>query len=259
MAMTKSHQLFLQTFMTHGVLNAKQVFHWLKTSTDRYGGEQKDERQQLVDFVHLINNCIKPYGMEIKKVIDEYDGANCYCLVNTTESNITLFATRYSGGELEFFKVLVEMVVLSEHGTVGSIAAVNIVDSLTKKMTKADAEHLLKRLEKDKWISKTQNGKVFLAARTLIELEQYILEMYSESVVKCNLCKRLCIQGDNCSHCVIRIHKHCAQQFFRPQTNNKCPACNKTWNTEESVMASIAGSRVSHKSSTQTGKRKANN
>lgn len=43
-------------------------------------------------------------------------------------------------------------------------------------------------------------GKVTLATRSLIELEQYILEVYSDITETCNVCKRLCVKV-----CILRI------------------------------------------------------
>lgn len=48
----------------------------------------------------------------------------------------------------------VEDIVQSPTGTVGSIAAIDIADNLYKKMSKNDAERLVEKLEKDKWIGK---------------------------------------------------------------------------------------------------------
>lgn len=40
------------------------------------------------------------------------------------------------------------------------------------------------------------HGKISLATRSLLELDQYILEIYQDDVEKCNICKKLCLKVD---------------------------------------------------------------
>ena len=59
------------------------------------------------------------------------------------------------------FNLQVSQIVQSDSGSIGSMAAVNIVDSLTKKMSKSDAEYLLDKLIRDKWIGKVTSFWLF--------------------------------------------------------------------------------------------------
>ncbi|XP_053393735.1 non-structural maintenance of chromosomes element 1 homolog [Mercenaria mercenaria] len=228
MAYRDTHRMFLQSFMSKGILNANDVFKLLQSCCDKYEEPIDDKRQHLLRYVHSINDVIRVFGMEIRKVIDEIDGTSHYGLVNTTETSITLLATSYAENDLQYFKKLVEQIVLSDSGSIGSMAAVNIVDSLTKKMSKSDAEQLLSRLIRDKWIGKLENGCVYIGTRGLLELEQYILEMF-EVAMRCNMCKKLCVQGENCSNCEVKLHNHCAYKFFKDRPVRKCPECQKPW------------------------------
>ncbi|XP_060599076.1 LOW QUALITY PROTEIN: non-structural maintenance of chromosomes element 1 homolog, partial [Ruditapes philippinarum] len=203
--------------------------------------------------------------------------------VNTTETSITLLASSYNENELEFFKKLISQIVLSDNGSIGSMAAVNIVDSLTKKMSKSDAEYLLERLIRDRWIGKVTNlcdfkylfnmfqkmVHVYIGTRGVLELEQYILEMF-ETAVRCNMCKKLCVQGESCSNCEVKIHYHCASKFFKDGSMMKCPECQKPWtitsNSASSSSAAVGGASTESSppssssaaaSSSQSRKRKA--
>ena len=40
-------------------------------------------------------------------------------------------------------------------------------------------------------------GRYYLATRGVLELEQYILDMYQGSAVKCEMCKKVCVQVKN--------------------------------------------------------------
>lgn len=75
------------------------------------------------------------------------------------------------------------------------------------------------------------HGKISLATRSLLELDQYILEIYQDDVEKCNICKKLCLKGQTCPSCGTKLHFHCASKLFEKEENPKCPkqGCKKAW------------------------------
>ncbi|KAL3869497.1 hypothetical protein ACJMK2_042171 [Sinanodonta woodiana] len=265
--MTDSHRLFLQAFMSRGILDAKEVKSLFRTSCEKFktfiADNEEERRHQLTEFVITINNNIKPFHMEIKKGVSEEDGSNYYGLVNISESSITLLASDFTTNELDLFKKLVESIVDSDTGSVGSTDAINLVETLDKKMTRNDAQELLKKLESNKWI-KVMNGQVSLATRAILELEQYIFDMFPAIATRCNMCKKLCLKGQSCDSCPVRLHFHCASKFFSRQEVPKCPAsdCKSPWpralprkDTDQPISSQTDAS--SGGTSTQTRKRKA--
>jgi len=44
---------------------------------------QENRTELLVDFCRLINDNIRPFGMQIKKAIDEHEGKSYYGLVSS--------------------------------------------------------------------------------------------------------------------------------------------------------------------------------
>ncbi|WAR24665.1 NSE1-like protein [Mya arenaria] len=168
-------------------------FHLSIPYYDKEAFSDEEKTQLLLDFCHLINSNISMFGMEIKKACDEMNGKSFYGLVNTTETSVALLSSQYTENELDFVKKLIEEFVKSDRGSIGSIAAMDITDSLPKKM------------------SKTEAGRVYLGIRGLMEMEQYILEMYEEDAVRCNVCKKLCLQGEKCDCCTTKIHNHCSK------------------------------------------------
>lgn len=262
--------MFIQSFMSRGLLNAQDVRALYKKCCEQCNdipNSQEDERTRLQHFVMLINNNIRPFEMEIKKGVSEVDGASFYGLVNTTETSITLLASRYSKDELEFFKKLVELIVNSDTGSLGSIDAVNIADSINR-MSKKDAEDLLDKFENDKWIGQ-DTGRYYLATRGVLELEQYILDMYPGSAVKCEMCKKVCVQGDSCTSCGTKLHFHCGTRYFKGQQDIKCPnsECRAPWTqglarynrTSTAIASTSDANQVTQQETTaQTRKRKAN-
>ena len=238
--MRDSHKLFLQSFMSRGLLDAKEVRQLYKTCclkfNDHYAEKEEDQKQHLLEFVRTINRNIQPFHMEIKKGVSEEEGKSFYCLVCTSDSSITKLASDYTTSEMDFFKRLIEGIIDSDNGEIGSTAALNTTDKLDKKMkkmSKQDAQNLLERLEAQKWI-KINRGRVSLATRSLLELEQYILDVYQMITDKCNVCKRLCVKGQVCDSCSTKLHFHCATRFFQKKENPRCPdpKCGVLWTHE---------------------------
>ncbi|XP_076441280.1 non-structural maintenance of chromosomes element 1 homolog isoform X2 [Babylonia areolata] len=195
--MNQAHKAFLQAFMTKSVQKGKEVKelykHCCEQYSEPYSSVEQERNQQMVTFIRTINTEILPFHLEVKKGICEQDSTNYYCLVNNVENNITRLSSDYTANELEFFKKLVEMIVETE-GCVGSRAALNIVERLDKKMLKQDAEYLLERLCSEQWILQKE-GKVSLSVRSILELNQYIQQVYPDSVKVCNICNLIVLKN----------------------------------------------------------------
>ncbi|ESO87581.1 hypothetical protein LOTGIDRAFT_127737 [Lottia gigantea] len=230
--LNSSHRRFLQSFMSRSVLDAKDVKHLYKNECEVYSSVEEESRRNFTEFVITVNNSIKPFHMEIKKGFSEEDGTNYYCLVSTSDTGITKLASEYTPTELEYYKKLIETIVETEEGYIGSMEALNLVEHLTKtkKMTKTDAENLLQRLQESKWVT-VKNGEISLSTRTILELEMYIKDTYPEITKLCEICKKLCIKGQSCDDCGVKLHIRCATNIFSKQTQRKCPGqnCNAAW------------------------------
>ncbi|XP_071119039.1 non-structural maintenance of chromosomes element 1 homolog [Haliotis cracherodii] len=232
--MNDCHRMFLQKFMSQSLLNAKEVKQLFKQCCDKYSvsisEDDPDAKKRLFEFVRIINANIHQFHMEIKKAISEDDGSNHYGLVNISRTDITKMASDYNQNELEFFKKLVELVVESDDGTVGSIETLNLTEKLEKKISKNDAQDLLDRMSRDQWIAQ-KAGRVSLHTRAVLELEQYIKEYFVEAVKMCNMCNKLCLKGQTCEECGIKIHFHCAVRYFSHREAQKCPSreCGAAW------------------------------
>ncbi|KAL5017578.1 hypothetical protein ScPMuIL_007167 [Solemya velum] len=231
----RSHQMFIQCFMSRGFLDAKEVKHLYKSCCETFGdaylADEEERRKLLLEFVLTINNNLRQFHMEIKKGVSEEDGSNFYGLVNMSDNNITRLASDYTTNELELFKKIVEFIVVeSATGEIGSIEVVNLTEKLDRRMSKNDAENLINRMEEDKWI-RVKQGRISLGTRAILELEQYILSVYPDSATICNLCNKLCLKGQTCGSCDCKLHFHCASRLFRGQDEPKCPkaGCGEIW------------------------------
>ncbi|KAI8773810.1 non-structural maintenance of chromosomes element 1 isoform X2 [Biomphalaria glabrata] len=220
-------QKFLQSFMSKGILDTKEV----KTLLTELN-VPTDSAEELLNLVHSTNEAIAPFNLEIRKGIQEDDGANFYCLVNTVETPISRLSSTYTQSELELFKKLIEQIVDSEDGKIGSLAALSLTDKVEKRIGKEEAQEIFDRFERDKWIRKDRDGKISLSVRSLLELDQYLKDVYSEFIKLCNICSKICLLGDTCANCGIKIHLKCAKSLFSRQGEKKtCPApdCRVVW------------------------------
>ncbi|CAL1531072.1 unnamed protein product [Lymnaea stagnalis] len=224
-------QKFLQTFMSRGILNAKEVKNLRQEI-----GVHAESNDDLIRFVQAANEAIAPFNLEIRKGVQEDDGAHFYCLVNTVETSLTRLSSTYTPNELELFKKLVEKIVDTDDGKMGSLAALSLTDKLDKKMGKEEGQDFFNRLERDKWIKKDTDGKISLSVRSILELEQYLKDMYPEFIKLCNICSKICLLGETCANCGIKLHLKCANNLFSKQgSEKKCPArdCSATWGSIE--------------------------
>ncbi|KAK6341698.1 hypothetical protein TWF696_008766 [Orbilia brochopaga] len=116
-------------------------------------------------------------------------------------------------------------------------------------LTKSEAEECLARFVDEGWLEKDGAGFHFLSTRSLLELEPYLTATYNVEeeednedgtvsrgpmrlrIKTCHVCKYLHTIGQRCSDatCNIRIHNHCAENYFARNPAKKCPACQAEW------------------------------
>ncbi|RUS78374.1 hypothetical protein EGW08_013867 [Elysia chlorotica] len=223
------HRLFIQSMMSRGIMNITEVKEVLSECGIDVGTEFKDK---VVRFVRLVNQHIGPINLEIRKGVEEEDGQQCYVLANTAETSISRLSSTYSPNELELFKKLIESIMENGDGKIGSLAAMNLTDKLEKRIGKEEAQNFFNRLEDDRWIRKNSDGKMSLSVRSIVELDQYIKDVYPDYVKMCSICTKLCLQGRQCENCGAKFHFRCSNVLFSKQGNNRtCPEpnCRAPW------------------------------
>ncbi|XP_023572152.1 non-structural maintenance of chromosomes element 1 homolog isoform X2 [Octodon degus] len=213
-AMTDVHRRFLQLLMTHGVLEEREAE---RLQSHCYKVHNRSAQvDKLEDFIHNINSVLESLYIEIKKGVTEDDGRPIYALVNLATSSVSKMATDFAENELDLFRKALELIVDSETGFASSTNILNLVDQLKgKKMKKKEAEQ--------------KEGEFTLHGRAILEMEQYIREMYPDAVKVCNICHGLLIQGQSCETCGIRMHLPCVARYFQTNPDPHCPHCNDCW------------------------------
>ena len=166
-------------------------------------------------------------------------------------------STAFTETEYNFIKRLVELVIESDSG---SVAAIDILNDSGAPLKMDAKETLLERLKQEKWINIVSDfykvargifvfyflqndGKVVLGTRLITELEPYIKEVYRGYALECAFCRHICLRGQKCDECELRIHTHCAIKTFADVTRPKCPGkdCEADWPLNDTRTTKTAG------------------
>ncbi|XP_071976493.1 non-structural maintenance of chromosomes element 1 homolog [Engystomops pustulosus] len=230
MAISESHQRFLQILMSHGIMEASAVRKLHKHCCEVHKVHYVHDK--LDDFVDVINKHLQPLFMQIRKGTDENDGRRYYSLVNIAENEVTKMAMDYAENELELFRKAMDLIIDSDNGFASSTNILNLADQLqSKKMKKKEVEQLLQNFVQDKWLIE-RDGEYSLHTRCLMEMEHYIQSTYQDMVKTCNICHNVAIQGQVCDNCGIKIHLTCVEKYFKGHEEPRCPQCAEGWSQE---------------------------
>ncbi|XP_073504200.1 non-structural maintenance of chromosomes element 1 homolog isoform X1 [Phyllobates terribilis] len=230
MAMSESHQRFLQVLMSHGIMEAAAVRTLHRHCCEVHKAHYMHDK--LDDFVAVINKHLQPLFMQIKKGTDENDGKRYFSLVNVAENEVTKMAMDYTENELELFRKAMDLIIDSDNGFASSTNILNLADQLQcKKMKKKEVEQLLQNFVQEKWLIE-KDGEYSLHTRGIMEMEHYIQSTYQDIVKTCNICHNIAIQGQLCDNCGIKIHLTCVGKYFRGHERPRCPQCDENWAQE---------------------------
>ncbi|KAF9170037.1 hypothetical protein BGX20_009520 [Mortierella sp. AD010] len=200
---------------------------------------ERSDQDGFTDFVNQLNEGLNNVELEFRRAQDELNGTPVMALTNTNGQKIAQVATGYTPTELEYFKHLLDAIVMAddEMFCISSTAALHEAGRLKNKenkplaLTKREAENLLDRYIADKWFIRSKAGAYSLSMRTLLELQTYLKETYGDQIQECTLCMEIITKGQRCSvaACSSRLHQHCSSTYFRNMNNPKCPTCHTAW------------------------------
>ncbi|KAG0358579.1 hypothetical protein BG005_002135 [Podila minutissima] len=232
-----THRLFLQAAISRRIMTevaAQDLYSQVCQATQ----EQYNE-DDFSDFIGQLNEGLNSVEFEFRRSQDETNGDPIIALTNTNGQKIAQVATSYSPTELEYFKHLLDAIVMADDEAycISSTAALNESGKLKNKenkpltLSKKDADALLDRYIKDRWLIKSKSGALSLSMRSLLELQTYLKETYGNQMQECTLCMEIITKGQRCttSACAARLHHHCARTYFQNMNNPSCPTCNGPW------------------------------
>ncbi|KAB5596499.1 Nse1 non-SMC component of SMC5-6 complex protein [Ceratobasidium theobromae] len=173
--------------------------------------------------------------------------------VNTKQDAATMLATEYNATEIQYFKLIVEQIMLADNEaySIPATAALREVSQLQgKAITKAEAEHLLSSLVAKGWLMKSKRGRYSLALRSLLELQTYLRETYPDEYQECTNCLEPMTKGVACrtNNCAARMHLHCYTAWVRAQRERAllCPQCGSSWKEDAVRKIGEDGVRGEH-------------
>lgn len=248
-----AEQYLLQQFLNNSVLdqfNFKEIFRTVLNKFNiKYNTSDNEQLKLLiVQYLKSINEAIKQYSLEIKIGTCELTGITFYCLVRLFDSNsIGSLSQLYNQNELKLFKKILNMIIEADDAIVDYNSIVNsVADDGDIKISQKDIREATEKFVSDHWLLSMSGNKFALHSRTIIELSQYLDEVYGDQVIShCKLCKEIVVSGISCESCSTKMHRHCAKRYFKTQTD--CMSCKKPMSDEQ-----ISLLRESNKNSQST-------
>ncbi|KAG0007048.1 hypothetical protein BGZ65_010674 [Modicella reniformis] len=244
---TDTHRLFLQAAISRRLMTeatALDLYSQVCNATDgmfwrHLIPRERFNQDQFTEFVTQVNEGLNSVELEFRRSQDETLGTPMMALTNTNGQKIAQVATGYSPTELEYFKHLLDAIVMADDEAycISSTAALHEAGKLKNKenksisITKRDAEALLDRFVADKWFIRSAAGAYSLSMRSLLELQTYLKETYGDQIQECTLCMEIITKGQRCmvAACSTRLHHHCAASYFKNMHNAVCPTCHSAW------------------------------
>jgi non-structural maintenance of chromosomes element 1 len=237
----------LQVLMTRGVIDQSQFKDLFRAVLDKFqieydANDDQTFKIKYAEFMNNINKTIKRFNMEIRLGYCQQTGHTFYCIVRQCESSsIGQLSTLYTPNELKMFRKIMSMIFESANGCAGYNSILNEINDdfdvaaarastqsqVIKKPTMIEIAACVRKLIKHNWLAEiySQPNMITLHGRALIELDQYISELYIDEMLNnCFICKSIVLlAGYSCKNCPIKLHRHCARTLFKKQTD--CPKC----------------------------------
>ncbi|KAG9102737.1 hypothetical protein FRC06_001269 [Ceratobasidium sp. 370] len=134
---------------------------------------------------------LERFDLRLSNAKDECTGETIWAIINTKQDPATMLATEYNPTEIQYFKLVVEQIVLANNDaySIPAMAALREVSQLQGKgITKSEAEHLLSSFVAKGWLLKSKRGRYSLSSRSLLELQTYLRETYPDEYNECTYC-----------------------------------------------------------------------
>lgn len=224
---------FVQAVLSRNTFNWETAQPLLAAISSAHSGEAVPTnditREDLDSYVTLANRALSPLDLEIRSTQHQTTRDRVYALVNTTSDSMTQLATTYSADEIAFVKKMLDaMFIKNNRGRTEAmcISSIEVVQlsrkssrrdtggqegqegdaaSKGKKLTGSEVEELMRKLEYEGWIEKSDAGFYALSPRALMELRQWLIETYNDvdddvedeeaarrkKIKSCNACREI--------------------------------------------------------------------
>lgn len=198
---------FLQAFLARNTLTWQTAQPLLASIVSIQEGQNvspNDITQDDFDtYITKANRALSPLDMEIRSTLHQQSRERIYAIVNTTSDPIMQLATTYSADEIAFVKKMLDAMFdgsanrgKNEAMCLSSIQVVQLAKSIGRRNTQGaqgdasqaiqprltghEAEDLMKKLEAEGWLEKSEAGFYTLSPRALMELKGWLVDAYNE-------------------------------------------------------------------------------
>jgi len=239
----KCHMCLLQIMMDRQILSHKELRATIKKICDSKNMEFTDSK--IKAFVKTICHKVEPFNLLLKKCQREETGETMYVLISKYMSDINklVIGSNLQKNEVEYLERLIDLIVNSNDpdnlGRVSSVEALNMAGDCVHNISKQQAQVLLNHLQREKYLN-IKRGMISMTLRTLLEVEQFLVQQYNKEgdsdTIKYCLCKKMVMQGIQCTQCSMRMHVYCSVKYLRSVENQgrraSCVKCKKQWDEE---------------------------
>ncbi|KAF2167711.1 hypothetical protein M409DRAFT_21864 [Zasmidium cellare ATCC 36951] len=298
-----TQRAFLQALLTRQTITfeeAKPLLATILTANDpnRPTLEGDVTQEDFENYIHTINDTISPFDYEIRSSLDQVTRERIYALVNTTSDALTQMATVHTPDEIAFVKRVIDAMFDTNNTQRAEVFAVRSMDAVklskvpnserrdsgqtqgrtqgegaVASLTMSQAEEVLSSMVEEGWFDLSQKGYYSLTERSLMELRNWLLDMYNEDaedaeddeephlrIKMCAACRQIVTKGQRCPNlpCNVRLHEQCVNNMFRAQGGQRqCRECKTEWTEAppvgEKAARNTGGRRPNDRRSTTNG------
>ncbi|GLU11773.1 hypothetical protein SLE2022_284950 [Rubroshorea leprosula] len=241
------HHALIQALLTRGPMTEKE-FHSVFSGIT--GLNPDDHPELFKEYLLMINKELSFIQFDLRACRDQYNGQVYYGVANDVLDEQSKLGTKYSAPQIAFFKGIVEAIAedLTGEGCISNIDALIVqvenqvlngagsqsqdassqVPAAFRNFTLSQKEKTLHELVQDKWLCHTEDGKIGVGVRSILDLRSWFR---NADVPSCEVCNETCLKAKLCpsDSCTVRIHLYCLMAKFSRRGEVECPSCGTKW------------------------------
>ncbi|WVQ78933.1 hypothetical protein IAT38_001025 [Cryptococcus sp. DSM 104549] len=242
---TNLHRVFIQSMLSRRIVTVSIALELYKRAIaacreydEDFAPRYNSDKAGLASFVNDVSGILHSVSMEVVYAHDQKDGRQFLVLRNQVETDVAKIATDYSPAEVEYYRLVVEAIVMQyPKNSIAHGQALNLVSEVTgqTKMAKSVAEAVLTSLVSRGWLDKSpMRDRYSLGLRAISELETYLKSEFPEIIRNCARCKRAVWKGLICpdDECDAHYHVYCHKILAdMPSRKGACVGCKVSLST----------------------------
>lgn len=226
----KAHRIFVQSLLSAGgMLTSNEFSKLFNLSLQRSNialPSKRHNSEAMKAFLKETNRKLEEKcDLKIQKGRDEhFNGAPKLVLISTIDrSNALAHLTPH---ELEYLMILVDHVLRQRQKSLSHNAALNKCSQVSsKKMNLSEAEIVIQKLKRQKWLTGIEDSKLSISLKFVLEMESYLKETYEEFLDNCKKCNKIIFRrARQCPKCASNHHPHCYEDIKGAKGCSKCKA-----------------------------------